>query len=200
MKHIINSIENLKLILILSGVLLVAFLFFTPKIANRLFEFKRAEVWSNFLEETQRNDSINTQLFWEFRDFYSPGYVQFDQKGLPKPLVKSMKQKIAIPVSVDETTLPYLAFQSPRVQSLDILIKTSSFSAVVNPEVYKGKEILFQNKNGVIYKESKDVIKIAFLASESELKRTNGYFLRWRDYGLIKNKYWLNLSSIQINN
>lgn len=181
----------------LSGVLLVAFLFFTPKIANRIFEFQRAAMWSKFLEETQQNDSINTQSFWKFRDFYSPGYVQFDQKGLPKPLVKSMEQTIAIPASVDETALPYLAFQSPRVQSLDILVKTSSFSAIVKPEAYKGKEILFQNKNSVIYRENEDLIKVAFLASESELKRTNGYFLRWRDYGLIKNKYWLNLSSIQ---
>lgn len=202
-KNFTFSVENIKKLgnndaiffSLLAIVILVCFLVFTPKVSSYLFPQKRVLLWQNFLTDVKKQNQINPQKYWEFREFYSPGYFEFSRNGFSNNQTQKSLQQIGIPLT-NETILPVLAFQSPYLQSLDLLTPTGTLSSYVT---IPAKQLIFQNKSSLIYEQDAKTVNIVFLFPESEMKKANGFFdYAEKDKEFVKGKYWLNITKITL--
>jgi hypothetical protein len=159
------------------SIVVILYLIFQPKLSSRFFGMRRTFLWNNFLNETIQKKKINSQSFWELREFYCPGHFVFD-KGA--------------------SLLPFLRYDCDLLKSEDSLTNLNNLSGYVNLKEIDPDDILFNTKNEIIYKNKKNSwVVIMFLKSIEEMKTANGYFdYNEKDKELVENKYWLNATRI----
>lgn len=175
----------------------VCFFLLVPKVASDLFPWKRQVILQNFLQETEKAQEINAQSFWEFREFYSPGYYTFDRNGLSGSPVERIEKKVGIQINnphiqttyIDKT---FLIFTSPHLTSIDALVTTNDLTKIIVMNSLHPVTTFFSAKNELIYKDANGNIHILFVKSIQEMKTANGYFdYTGTDASLLKGKYWL---------
>lgn len=151
------------------------FLVLSPKTGSQLLPFRRQTTLNEFISSTKHNGFINPQEYWKFREFYSPGYFTFSGDALES-----------------------LVFSSPLVNSLDVLTDQTNLNAIFQKQLPK-KSIIFMDKNSLIYQETPTIIKIVFLLSNNDLKKTNGFFdYNDKDKKPTENKNWYNTTTVRI--
>lgn len=189
--------SDLGFFLILLIIITVSFLFLSPKISAELFVFKRQSALSEFINNSKTN-GINSQEYWKFREFYSPGYITFSRNGINKNLLNETQEKIKIKYNEKNIDLTFLVFSSPKINSLDMLTKQTDLTSVVALQQLQKENIIFMNKNSLIYKESSKIIKIIFLLSNSEMRKANGFFdYLDKDKKITEEENWFNITSIK---
>lgn len=189
--------SDLGFFLILLIVITVSFLFLSPKISAELFVFKRQSALNEFINNSKTN-GINSQEYWKFREFYSPGYITFSRNGINKNLLNETQEKIKIKYNEKNIDLTFLVFTSPKVNSLDMLTKQTDLNMVIDQDQLSKENIIFINTNSLIYKEGPKTIKIIFLLSNAEMKKTNGFFkYEENDKKITEGENWFNITSIK---
>lgn len=184
---------------LLSIVILLCFLFLTPKVASNLFPQKRVMIWQSFLVDVKKHQKLDPRKYWEFREFYSPGYFEFSRDGLTRNQTQDVMRQIDIHSINNLSTFPFLVFHAKYLQSLDFLITKENKELYIPTIILKRDNILFQNKNILIYKENPHIIKLVFILSEEEMKKANGFFdYNDKDKELVKGKYWLNTTRVTL--
>ncbi len=177
------------------AVITVSFLLFTPRVASSIFPFKRAMVFDGFLKNTRQVNSIDPQKYWEFREFYSPGYFDFSDKGIDATKVSNALQKLNI--SPQDISIYFAKFNSKHLISLDGLTKDRALSEVFDKSKAGIKEVLFENSNSIIYKNNQDQTFVVFLLPISEMKKANGFFdYENKDKNLLKDKNWFDITKL----
>ena len=180
--------------------ILVLFALLSPKISSILFPFKRQGILNDFIRITKNNGRIDAQAYWKFREFYSPGYFTFSRSGLNDSVTKNAEKKIGISYDQKMTSLNLLFYSSSRLYSLDMLTKQSSLEKIFDPKSIKKENILFKGRDGLIYRDGPEIIKIVFLINNHEMKKANGFFdYQEKDRNLVEGKNWLNITYIKIN-
>ena len=174
------------------------FTFLSPKISSQVFPFKRQAILNEFINATKQRGSIDPQEYWQFREFYSPGYFIFSRTGIEKSSVQQSNEKIGIKYDEKQLSLTFLVFSSPLANSLDILTTESDLNKIVDLKQFSKENFIFADKNSLIYREDSRTIKIIFLMDNSKMRIANGYF----DYGekdklLVENKNWFNVTVIK---
>src|SRR5581483_2899830 len=100
MKRIQNlnrAFENPKNFLIVTTIIIgVAFLFLTPKLTSRLFPQKRDMILKQFVQNVEKTHQVDPQKFWEFREFFSPGYYTFNRLGLESSMTDGILQAFSL--------------------------------------------------------------------------------------------------------
>ncbi len=183
--------------LILFIVIVLSFSLFSPKISAQLFTLKRQATLNEFINKT-KNNGVDPQEYWKFREFYSPGYFAFSKGGIERNLLKLTKGKIGIKYNEKNIDLIFLVFSSPQVSSLDMLTKQTDLDSIVAGQQLLKENIIFMNKNSLIYKESPKTIKVVFLLSNSEMKKANGFFkYTENDKKITTGENWFNITSIK---
>lgn len=191
------KINDLFFFIILFAIIVLSFVALSPKISAKLFNFKREILLNEFIKDTKTN-GINPQEYWRFREFYSPGYFNFSKDGIKNPLLEQAKEKIGIKYNDKNIDLTFLVFFSPRINSLDMLTTQTDLSKVIGEKHLVKEQIIFMNKNSLIYKEGQGTIWITFLLSTDEMKKANGFFdYKDRDKEITQGKKWLNITSIR---
>jgi hypothetical protein len=184
---------------ILIFVIILAFCILSPKISAQLFPVKRQAILNEFVNNTKIN-GINSQEYWKFREFYSPGYFIFSRNGIDEKLLKKTQTNIGINYNQNNINLTFLVFSSPLVSSLDMLTKQTDLNTIINLQKIPKENILYINKNNLIYKESSKIIKIIFLLNNNEMKKANGFFkYTENDQKLTEGENWFNITSVKIN-
>lgn len=188
-----HNIENPYILPILFLVIIFfSFIFFTPKISSSLFPQKRQMLLQNFIRDTKTEGEINSQAYWELREFYSPGSLKFSREGLN---VKTWK----IPLRQTQDLFPFLLFTSPYLESVDNLTTIKKMEEIVDIDKLGATQILFKNENSIIFQTDKTV-KIIFLLSEQEMRKANGFFeYNEKDKKLTEGKHWFNVTLINTN-
>lgn len=174
------------------------FIFLSPKVSSQLFSFKRQAILNEFISTTKQRSLIDPQEYWKFREFYSPGYFIFSRSGIEKPLISQMKEKIGIKFIENNIDLTFLAFSSPLVNSLDMLTTKENLNEIFDQKQLPNENIIFMNKNSLIFRETQNVIKIIFLLNGRDMKKANGFFdYTGQDAELVKNKNWFNITVVR---
>lgn len=199
-----QSISNITIsepifFVILLAIIILSFLLLVPKVAARLFPFKRQMVWNSFISGAAGSQTISPQSFWEFREFYSPGYYQFDRNGLAPTHILSIETKLGISINQKNIDRVFLTFTSPYLTSIEALTTTNKIGEIINISSLDEKELLLSRNNEIIYKDSNGIVHIVFLKSIDEMKTANGFFdYNDRDQSIVKSKYWLDDTAIQL--
>ncbi len=194
-----NSNENthsneLYFILILVIITLATFITLTPKISSSLFPQKREMILNTFISKTQQTRNLDERNFWEFREFYSPGYFDFNKNGLNSEKVAEAEKKMKITFSEKATRSAHLHFNSKLVESIDYLTQTGQLSDIVD---FPSDKVIFQNNESIIYENADETLIVIFVKPLDEMRRANGYFeYEGKDKELVQDKYWLNITKI----
>ncbi len=177
------------------------FLVFVPKISTRIFPFIRIKYLNSFIEETKRNGTINTRNFWVLREYYSPGYFIFKEKGLTKNEINKATKSLGISLKTNIYNYPFATFHSDKIQSLEVLVDVSSISAsLINSDKKIRKDCIIDRIEEYICYINNKTIEMTFIKAMSEMQETNGFF----DYKrkdimeLTRNKKWLVISQIHL--
>jgi len=184
-------------IFLLLVIIVVSFLILTPKIASTLFPIKRQMILQTFISSTKQTNNIDPQKFWEFREFYSPGYFTFNRNGLTNAQIKTIEDKTGIPVDMKNVSKIFLIFTAPHLNSFEGFVTTTKLSDVVNIQALGSKETIFSNNNTLMYKDSMGSTHVIFLKPLSEMERANGFFnYNDTDKSLVQGKNWLEITTL----
>ncbi|GIW61527.1 MAG: hypothetical protein KatS3mg089_0379 [Patescibacteria group bacterium] len=172
-------------------------LIFVPAISTLTLPFAREKLRKEFLTDIKDTNYLNTQKFWKFRDFYSPGSGIFSKTGIPSDLVANTLAIIDIPISLSPTDKAFLIYKSPKLVSIDFLVAEHELSKIIKSEELHSKTVIYRDNDTVLYREN-NLYKLIFLKSQKELKKTVGFFdFNGLDRGITENKYWLNLTRFE---
>ena len=126
---------------------------------------------SSFLNHTIKNNAISTQEFWQLREFYSPGVIQFIK--------------------------PNLTFTSDRILSHETLINNNVSLEDLLPRSSHLQHIVYRKKNELIVTSNNDIF-VYFIKPISEMIKANAYFdNKDTDEKLLKNKNWYVVTRIK---
>ena len=194
----INNAAGFSIILLVFVVSL--FIILSPKVSSLLFPFKSQAVLNEFINKTKTEGTINPQEYWQFREFYSPGYFTFSRTGISESLIDNAVKEIGIKYNRKEVDLTDLFFSSQRLNSLDMLTNQSSLNKLIDQKQFQKEKVIFMSSNSLIYQEDPKTIKIVFLLSNSDMQRANGFFdYQDKDKQLIEGENWFDITSIKIN-
>jgi len=156
--------KRFQTILSIVSLLLVVTLYFLlqPRVSNTIPFIRRIRL-PIFIKNTIKNNSISAQEFWQLREFYSPGVIQFDKRNL--------------------------IFTSDKITSHEFLIdKKITLQSLLPNET--NWHILYKGKNELIATSGTNTF-IYFVKPISEMAQANGFFdYKDKDKKLLENKNW----------
>ncbi len=122
----------------------------------------------------QKNDAVDAQEFWQFREFYYPGALMVNKEGLST-------QPLNI-ISLPKDSLYFTSFRSRYIQSDEFLVSADTLGTILNKK-YNKSFLLTQEKNRVI---------LVFIKPVKEMVRANGFYdYKDKDKKLLEGKSWL---------
>lgn len=158
---------------IISVVLIIGlYLILAPKISLILFDRKNDTFLNKFIQTTVKEKQIDVQAFWKMREFYCPGAFTYDK-----------------------TKNPFLIYSCKWLTSKEFLVESSTLQNL--PKLNK-KMVILQTNQILLYKD-KNKLFINFVVSEEEMEKAVGVFdYRGKDKNLVKNKFWLDTTVIDL--
>jgi hypothetical protein len=176
--------------------LVASSLLFVPAISTLTLPFAREKLIREFLTELKDTGYLNTQKFWKFREFYSPGSGIFSKTGISSDLVANTLAMIDIPISLSPTDHAILIYKSPKLVSIDFLVEEHDLLEIIKNELHS-KTVIYRDSDTVLYREN-NFYKLIFLKSQKDMKKTIGFFdFHGLDKEITENKYWLNLTRFE---
>lgn len=156
---------------------------FQPKVSAKIFNFRQKNIWNNFINKIREKKEINALDFWEFREFYSPGYFQFNKANIE---ISSILQFY----NLEKPKNDFLFFTSDKLKSTESIVNDKNYFTKENLNC---TEIIFENDNSILCKTKTGEIRIRFIKTIEDMKKANGLF----DYiksenELLEGKFWLN--------
>lgn len=140
---------------------------------------------NSFLTNIDVNKRIDAQEFWRFREFYYPGSLIVDKKGIKDPASPT------IPLAFN----PYLftLFHSSKIASYEYLVTKNTLDLIV-PKSDEWK--IFPNSS-LAYKNLDDSVSLVFIKPISEMVKANGFLdYKDKDKKLLEGKYWMVITNI----
>ena len=170
------------------------FLFVTlqPQLASQFFPRRRERLKAEFIHQVQRDHYLHPQLFWQFREFYSPGFVRFDEKLAD---VAGILRLPRYPFTQPRTIL--LHFSSPHIESWDSAVSTAQAERYLKPLSGTGEMgapiVYYQDEMTRIFSADGKTLQIIFLKPLAEMMIANGFF-DYTEYEreAFNHMYWLN--------
>ena len=193
-----QKLKDPQILFFLSILLIVSlcFILLVPKVASRVFPQKREMLLNAFITQVKRDQKIDPQKYWEFREFYSPGYFNFSEKGIDMSNLKDGHSDLSR--SADMIDLYFLGFYSKNLISLDGLTEEASLNKVFYKDKLSTKEVLFESHNAIIYKDTTGQTYIVFLLPISEMKKANGFFdYNKNELKFLDKKNWFNITKLK---
>ncbi|PJC80938.1 hypothetical protein CO008_00470 [Candidatus Roizmanbacteria bacterium CG_4_8_14_3_um_filter_36_12] len=163
--------KRFPIILLIVSLFLVGIAYFLlqPRVSN-MVPFIRTLRLSSFIKNTIKNNSISVQEFWQLREFYSPGIIQFNK--------------------------PNLTFTSDRVVSHEDLIDKNLTLESLLPQS-NNWHIVYKKTNELIATSGEDTL-IYFIKPISEMAQANGFYdYKDKDKKMLENKNWYVITKIQ---
>lgn len=185
---------------VLGVIILVIFIGTQPKLSAQLFPFKRQHMWREFVQKVERTQTIDGPTFWEFREFYYPGYFTYERNGFDNARTKEVAQLLNVELLPQAHASAFLIYKSDKVHSLEALVSNDEISNVLKDNVASKSRILVSDKSNSMYVDGKKA-RIIFIKPTTEMVKANGYF-DYRDKddkAIIQDKYWLNVTEIELD-
>lgn len=200
MKQFNNLAIKYKYPLIIAVIVVLLFILFQPKLSAQLFPFKRQMIWNEFATNVKTDGQIDGRTFWQFREFYYPGYFTFDRLGLSKQKISVAEEKLNIELLPEASASAFLIYKSDKVNSLEALVNTDDLSTAVSDKVFSNENVVLQNTSTSIYLSPKKA-RIFFIKPTDEMVTANGYYdyKNTQDKAIIEGKYWLSVTEVELD-
>ena len=173
------------------------FLILEPHARSTLFPFIANRSFTKFIDDTSQSKSIDTQWFWEIREFYAPGSFEINKTGFQRTDVPEYVNQM-IPVTTQEYFTPFLIFSSNRFQSVEFLTSITPPDLAMFRVDFSKNEIILDTYTDLIYRKD-NYVYVIFLRPVEVMQETNGFLdYKEHDKELIKGKQWLVISRVKL--
>lgn len=175
---IMHRMHSQKVRTIVIGIfILIGIVFALGKIRYAVNPYVRAQRLDSFIRSVEQTKTIDPEVFWEFRDFYSATTSSFKPQNI-------------------ESDKPFLTFKTSYFSSSDsLLANPPSITLPLSSDV---DTLIFQDSSSVVYKTNR-TLHIRFTKPQSDMLRANGFF---RYFGVDLEKYkdyaWYNETVIDL--
>lgn len=188
-----STVYTFPLIILL--LTLLVFIFYHPGIRPKWDQKYRINLFNNFLQNTIKQNQINPQAYWLFRERYSPGTFKPNQNAV------GFFQTFKITSLQESKTTDLLYYNSSFFMSTDSVTKDKT---ILNKIKELNTEKVLLNTTTVFVTESKNEINsklkkinLWFLLPIEEMKLANGFFDYTTDeLKLLEDSFWFNHSEI----
>lgn len=164
-----------------------------------LGKWGREKRFEQFLSETQRESSIDSRKFWEFRERYSPGSFSFDS-GVEHLGTQVIQQ---LPQAGD----PLHTFRGPHLVSRDYVVTikqdqdlSESFEQFLLEKTSESERVekLYSTPSEHIYRTAENQWLIAFAKPLEDFIHTNGLFdFTDKERELLQDTFWVNVTLLE---
>jgi len=187
--------KNLSVIAFLT-LLFISYLLLSPHIASYLNPLYRKTLWNNFRNKLLVHKEVLPTEFWQFRDFYYPGTIEVNTFGLNKNKVNTILRLFPLNFINKQDIYPFLIYSSNKITSVEYLVRSDTLSELM--QIDKQSKT-FLNSQHIFFIETDKKAYLYFVKPVSDLLTANGYFdYKKRDKELLKDKYWLVLTIIDM--
>lgn len=189
-----------KYALIVGIIIVLLFIFLQPKLSAWLFPFKRQMIWNEFQQKVKASHQIDARTFWQFREFYYPGYFKFERRGFDKNKTKEMADKLSVQLLPQANPSAFLIYTSGKLHSLEALVNNEELSKTLKDAGLGRADVLLDDRSNLMYLSPKKA-RIIFIKPVSEMVKANGYYdaKDRHDAALIEGKYWLSVSEVELD-
>lgn len=192
-----HFLHNNVWIIILGIVVLGLFLFLSPKISRAIVPNIESRDWSTFQEKVVKNKTVDSQTYWEFREFYSPGVFIVNNEGLQDATIKSFYASLPEGFQ-SQPELSFSQFKSPLLTSIDGLTSQTSIKEIVNHEEVNASKIVSQSTTSLLYRINEKKYVLILLFTPEQMRQTNGFWNYQKDMDVINNRNWVSTSIISL--
>lgn len=173
------------------------FLILLPPTKTSILPFIFRQNFSDFIAQTISENKIDTQNFWQLREFASPGYFILKKEGLDNETAREFIKNQKIEIST-ANLYPFLLFSSERWKSIEFLAKHNAWSLISSQLKNHCNILIFISPNEIICKRKNNSIIIAFIKSQKEMLKSNGFFdVKGRDGKIVEGNKWLVISVVK---
>lgn len=189
------SSSPLWLSTLLVVMLILCFILLTPGISSSVLPLRRDNLIKEFTLQLVQKRLLDPQEYWKFREFYSPGYFDYNKKGLSDSLRSQFITTIGIPTSLSSGSV-FLIYHSPKLSSVDLLVNKQDLRTIMNPN-FTPKHVIYQDTSTLMYEEQESY-KLIFIKPITQMRTAVGFFdYDAGDKNLLDGKAWLNLTEIK---
>jgi hypothetical protein len=177
--------------------LVFLFIFLTPKLSVKFFPFFKKIKFKNFHSYLEKTENFNPQIFWEFREFFCPGYFEINKEGFKNTDLRNfgfIKEQ-------HDLKLIFAKYTCPSLNSIETLTDKNQLSLILEEEkVKKEYQLLKQENEFVYFKEKKsNNYYLIFLLKNEKMKSAIGFFdYNEKDKKLTENLNWLSLTMFSL--
>ena len=171
MKKILSKYRRIIFISIIC-LLAVLIIINTPSLRNNFLPFIAKNALNDFIEQSKKDEFIDTKKFIDTQKFYSNGVFTSNEFGLnPRDLPKFIKD--IIPQSSHEYFVPIKIFSSDRWQSVEFLTPIAPADMAIFRNRISKKDIELETDIDLIYKKD-NYLYIFFLRPVESMKKSGG--------------------------
>lgn len=194
-----KNIES-KYELIIGAVVILAFIFLQPKLSAWLFPFKREMIWNEFQQKVKTNNAVDAKTFWQFREFYYPGYFKFERLGFDQAKTNEAAYNLHVELLPEASASAFLIYNAGKLHSLEALVNTDNLSKTLRDSGSNRADVILDDTSNLMYLSPKKA-RIIFIKPISEMVKANGYYdyKDPKDSALIDGKYWLSVSEVDLD-
>lgn len=197
MKFLNNNSLTIAVLLLI----IIAFITLQPTSASTLQLNNREAKWNTFVKHID-GSRMDTKLFWQTREFYSPGSFVYNKNGLPAVNQEYLLREAGMGSPRIKGQLLVLEYTAPHYRSFESLIPNEIATEVLKQISVLSAQpnMISKGENFVLVKSKKNKTILIFLATYDEMKKANGFFkYEEDDKDLVKGKSWLNVSEIVVD-
>lgn len=197
MKLLHNQFLTLALFLLI----IISFFILQPTSASTFQIANREAKWNTFTEQIA-GKRMDTKLFWEIREFYSPGNFVYKKEGLPTDKQVHLVKEAGMDNLELDNQIVILEYNAPAFTSYESLIPDENTVELQNNinKLANINNVIAKGENFVIIKTKSNKAIVIFMATLNEMKKANG-FLKYEedDKDFVKGKSWLSISLITLD-
>ncbi len=189
-----------KYALIIGVLVVLVYILLQPKVSVWLFPFKRQMIWNEFEQKVKTQHAVDARTFWQFREFYYPGYFKFEWEGFDKTKTKEAADNLHIQLLPDASASAFLIYNSGKLHSVEALVNNDELSRTIKDSSFQHADVILEDKSNLIYLTPKKA-RIIFIKPVSEMVKANGYYdyKDPEDSAHIAGKYWLSVSEVDLD-
>ncbi|KUK84196.1 MAG: hypothetical protein XD98_0110 [Microgenomates bacterium 39_6] len=194
LKSVFNFIKSNYFFIGIPLLIITAAALLQPTVRANWDNSYRNNLLNEWISSIAKENVLNAQEFWLFRERYSPGHFTYNPDHV------DLYQTFRIVDRNNSGKSELLYYHSPRIKSVESITTNNNelneIVAAINSEL-----ILLKSENLLIYRDVDDnstpLLHLYFLKSIDEMRKTNGFF----DYlsserEILEGTYWLHYSKI----
>ncbi|MGB9707579.1 MAG: hypothetical protein ACPL1D_02400 [Microgenomates group bacterium] len=182
--------------------IILLFILLTPKLSVKIFPFLREMKFKNFNNYLLNTENFDPQVFWQFREFFCPGYFIFRKEGISIKSESFLKNNQFLK-NLDDINLFFAKYHCSYLASYEGLATRGSLDDFLNQERLERNVKIFRKTKEFIFFQEKDTKNyyIISLLDGEKMKKAVGFF----DYGekdreLVREKKWITITKIKNEN